>query len=99
VLLAIGFNDDHWLRIDRGVNELKQAYFGQRHPRNIEIRSNDLRMAHVHPRPDNPFSLLDLEALRSFGNDLYALIDMLPFAWCAAVVHGPTVLKADRLAR
>ncbi|HEV2739369.1 MAG TPA: DUF3800 domain-containing protein [Candidatus Elarobacter sp.] len=97
VLLAIGFDDDHWLRIDRGVNDLKQAYFGQRHPHEIEIRSNDLRMAHVRPRPGNPFSLFDLEALRSFGNDLYALIDALPFAWCASVVHGPTAMRADSL--
>jgi hypothetical protein len=95
VLLAIGFDDDDWVQIDRSVNDLKHVYFGKRHPHEIEIRSNDLRMAHVRPRPDNPFSLLDIEALRSFGNDLYALIDALPFAWCASVVHGPTVMGAS----
>jgi hypothetical protein len=94
VLLAIGFDDDHWLRIDRAMNDLKHAYFGPRHPNEIEIRSNDLRMAHVRPHPKNPFSRFDVVALRSFGNDLYALIDALPFAWCASVVHGPTVMRA-----
>jgi|GEM_PF-5846723 len=97
VLLAIGFDDDHWLRIDRGVNDLKRAYFGQRHPHEIEIRSNDLRMAHVRPHSGNPFSRFDLEALRSFGHDLYELIDALPFASCASVVHGPTAVSAGSL--
>ena len=97
VLLAIGFDDDHWLRIDGAVNDLKQAYFGIRHPHEIEIRSNDLRMAHVRPRPGNPFSRFDRGALRSFGHDLYALIEALPFAWCASVVHGPTAMKAESI--
>jgi Protein of unknown function (DUF3800) len=94
VLLAIGFSDDHWLQIDCGMNDLKRSYFGWKRSRDIEIRSNDLRMAHVHPRPDNPFSELDTDSLRSFGHDLYGLIDTLPFAWCASVVHGPTVANA-----
>ena len=94
VLLAVGFNDDDWLQIDCGMNDLKKAYFGRKRWREIEVRSNDLRMAHVHPRPDNPFSALDMDALRSFGHDLYGLIDTLPFAWCASVVHGPTITDA-----
>jgi hypothetical protein len=96
-MLAIGFDDDHWLRIDAAVNDLKQAYFGKKRPHEVEIRSNDLRMAHAHPRPGNPFSRFDRDALRSFGHDLYALIDALPFAWCASVLHGPTAIKTESI--
>ena len=94
VLLAIGFDDDDWVQIDSAIHDLKRTYFGKRNADEIEIRSNLLRTAHVRPRPGNPFSLFDLDALRSFGDDLYALIDALPFAWCASVVHGPTAMTA-----
>lgn len=97
VLLAIGFSDDHWLEIDCAMNGLKRSYLGRKQWRAVEIRSNDLRMAHVYPRLGNPFSALDPQGLRSFGNDLYTLIDRLPFAWCASAIHGPTVMKATPL--
>lgn len=87
VFLAVGFHDDHWLTIHRAFTELKLTYFPARSPREIEIRSNDLRTALVHPRPGNPFSSLGASVLRRFGNDLYCAIDTLPFAWCGVAIY------------
>jgi Protein of unknown function (DUF3800) len=94
VLLAIGFDDDSWTVIDEAMNDLKRAYFRGRTPREVEIRSHDLRMAHVRPRSDNVFSTLPRDLLRRFGDDLYAVIDALPFAWCASVLHKPSVVSS-----
>jgi hypothetical protein len=90
VLLAVGFNDDHWLTIEDAFDDLKRAYFPSRRPSEIEIRSNAIRMARVYPHPKNPFSALDPSELYRFGIDLYDLIEALPFAWSAAVIHKPT---------
>jgi hypothetical protein len=96
VLLAVGLNDDHWMTIEEAMNGLKRRYFPDRAPREIEIRSHHLRMAHAYPRSENPFSRLSGETLRRFGEELYALIDVLPFEWRAAVMHKPSI--AARLA-
>lgn len=93
VLLAIGFDDNHWLTIERALNGLKKTYFPSHRPDEIEIRSNELRMAHVRPRHENQFSSLDRATLQSFGDDLYTIIDALPFAWSAAVMHKPTAAR------
>jgi Protein of unknown function (DUF3800) len=86
VFLAVGFDDDHWLTIHRAFTELKLAYFPNRLPSEIEIRSNDLRTALVYPRARNAFSSLGAQALCRFGNDLYRMIDTLPFAWCGVAI-------------
>lgn len=93
VMLAVGFDDRHWSVIEQAMKALKQSYFPAHDPARIEIRSNDVRTAHVHPRPANPFSSLDSATLRSFGADLYAVIDGLPVSWCAAAVHLPTAAR------
>jgi len=93
VLLAIGFDDNDWTLIENSLNDLKRAYFPDRRPREIEIGSNDLRMAHVRPDPENPFSRISPAALREFGTDLYSIIDSLPFAWCASILHKPTAIR------
>lgn len=59
----------------------------------VEIRSNDLRTAHVASRIANPFSSLQPSTLRLFGEELYATIDALPFQWSAAVIHKPTAVR------
>jgi hypothetical protein len=87
VFLAVGFDDDHWLTIHRAFTDLKAAYFPRRPPNEIEIRSNDLRTALVHPRAGNPFSSLGASNLRRFGNELYRVVDSLPFAWCGVAIH------------
>lgn len=92
VLLAIGFDDVHWTTIEEAFNALKRRYFPDRAPHGVEIGSHELRMAHVRPRSDNPFSSLLPEELRQFGHELYAVIDDLPFAWCASVIHKPSVV-------
>ena len=92
VLLAIGFDDDHWATIDDALNDLKRQYFPERSPRDVEIKSHGLRMAHVRPRAENAFSSLSRDALRRFGEDLYSVIERLPFAWCASVLHKPSVV-------
>ncbi len=91
VFLAVGFNDDHWLTIDRAFDALKRAYFPARAAHEVEIRSNDLRTALSRPRAENPFSSLDAGALRRFGDDLYEVVEQLPFAWCGTAIHKATV--------
>jgi hypothetical protein len=94
VLLGIGFDDDHWLTIDNAVTDLKRRYFPHHPPHEVEIRSNDIRMAHVHPHDKNPFSRLSSEALRAFGSDLFETIDALPFSWAACAIHKPAVASS-----
>lgn len=93
VLLAVGFDDDHWLTIDDAFDGLKRDFFPFRRPDDIEIRSNAIRMALVRPHRRNPFSSLAPDALARFGEELYRIIDGLPFAWSAAIVHKPTVAR------
>ncbi|MBV8299056.1 MAG: DUF3800 domain-containing protein [Candidatus Eremiobacteraeota bacterium] len=93
VLLAIGFDDDHWGTIERALNDLKRRHFPGCHPSAVEIRSNDLRRAHVTGKLGNVFSSLKPGALARFASDLYATVDTLPFEWCAAAVHKPSALR------
>lgn len=94
VLLAIGFNDDHWVRIDEGVTALKKAYFPSWNLAEIEIHSNDIRRAPLQAFPPNPFSTLSAGKLAQFGQDLYDLIDSLPFEWCASALDKQaTIVK------
>jgi uncharacterized protein DUF3800 len=99
VLLAIGFDDDNWTLIDDALNDLKRLYFPDCAPSEVEIGSNDLRMAHVRPSPRNPFSRISATTLRAFGADLYSVIDSLPFAWCVAVLNKPMTARRFTNAR
>jgi hypothetical protein len=97
VFAAVGFDDDHWLTIDEDLNELKRAYFPWFPPHDVEIRSNDIRMAAIRPHSGNPFSRLEPAALRRFGHELYEVIETLPFSWCAVAMYKPSIVHDLRV--
>ncbi len=98
VFAAVGFDDSHWLDINEALDTLKRSYFPHLASHEVEIRSNDIRMAAVRPRPENPFASLGATKLRRFGHELYEVIDALPFSWSAVAIHKPTIVRDFQVA-
>ena len=98
IFLAIGLNDDTRKAIDDSVTALKQKYFPGWQPHKVEIHSNAIRRAKLEQYPPNPFSTLDEATLKTFTDDLYALIYDAPFEWCGVALNKPEAVKAKGIA-
>lgn len=98
VFLAVGLNDDNWSAMEDAVNALKRKYFPGWAMHKVEIHSNDIRRAKIQSYPPNPFATLDEATLKSFTDDLYAVIDNAPLRWCAAAINKPDAIRKHGIA-
>lgn len=92
VLAALAVHESNWRAVDNYLTDVKQAFFPNVNPRQIEIKSGILRSALAKAgTPKSPWPALNKDKVLALIDELYSIFEKIPFTMIFVAVDKLTL--------